>query len=471
MLTPLALVAVAQQNPDPYYQAPKSNKSYAPPSKQSSSTRSNASTKYKGKEIAKPITPPSESASEEDSDPKQAQRDKEMQKITLIQRITISPGSFLESEDKTIAGDRMTNAPGIVQQNRDELVLSIAKNLVPFANELPETQKRAKDYKYHKEKMLLCKQDEEGVPLQAEQDDWLEDTDEEVDEQELEAHYSFMAKIQEVLTADSGSDAEPLEKVDRNVIPLHRDSGDTDDQECKRHHLVLKKLKECKSTLEKTTRALRESNSTRDSCLIAFQNQKIELEKHKTYLNRLENDKLELEYLEYIKSLEKEIEELESDKANFSNTYDLLLQECVSKDVMCSYLHSLPDLIAQAELQCLYVHKVKTVLYGGGSIPFQLKSDSLPHAHAQTTKTYYKRQDSRIKKAQVLKTKTSANSDIKDNSSETKLRGRLLESFQEDAKYEHVGHDTRSQGGKDDLERKDEVERQCQRLKIKDHTT
>ncbi|GJU69694.1 DNA helicase [Tanacetum coccineum] len=31
---------------------------------------------------------------------------------------------------------------------------------------------------------------------------------------------------------------------------------------------------------------------------------------------------------------------------------------------------------------------------------FQLKSDSLPHAHAQTTKTYYKHQDSRIKKAQ-----------------------------------------------------------------------
>ncbi|GJY83504.1 gag-pol polyprotein [Tanacetum coccineum] len=54
-------------------------------------------------------------------------------------------------------------------------------------------------------------------------------------------------------------------------------------------------------------------------------------------------------------------------------------------------------------------------LYGGGGIPFQLKSDSLPHAHAQTTKTYYKHQD-----------------------------------FQDDAKYEHVGQDTRSQGGKDD---------------------
>ncbi|GKC08545.1 hypothetical protein Tco_1000155 [Tanacetum coccineum] len=62
---------------------------------------------------------------------------------------------------------------------------------------------------------------------------------------------------------------------------------------------------------------------------------------------------------EYVESLEKEIDELESDKADFSNMYDLLLQECVSQDVMCSYLHSLSDLDAHNELQCLYLHKVK----------------------------------------------------------------------------------------------------------------
>ncbi|GJT01292.1 hypothetical protein Tco_0822461 [Tanacetum coccineum] len=55
-----ALVAAAQQYPDPYYQAPKFHKSFAPSSKQASSTISNASTKFKGKEIAKPITPPSD---------------------------------------------------------------------------------------------------------------------------------------------------------------------------------------------------------------------------------------------------------------------------------------------------------------------------------------------------------------------------------------------------------------------------
>ncbi|GJT55445.1 hypothetical protein Tco_0990499 [Tanacetum coccineum] len=79
--------------------------------------------------------------------------------------------------------------------------------------------------------------------------------------------------------------------------------------------------------------------------------------------------------------------------------------------------------------------------------------DLLPLAHAQNTKIYYKHQDSRIKKAQVLKTKTSTNSDIKDPSLETKLQGRLLASFQEDAKYEHVGQDTRSQDGKDDQDK------------------
>ncbi|GJR57432.1 hypothetical protein Tco_1499594 [Tanacetum coccineum] len=52
------------------------------------------------------------------------------------------------------------------------------------------------------------------------------------------------------------------------------------------------------------------------------------------------------EDFEYVESLKKEIDELESEKADFSNIYDLLLEECVSKDVICSYLHSLSDLNA-----------------------------------------------------------------------------------------------------------------------------
>ncbi|GJY90450.1 integrase, catalytic region, zinc finger, CCHC-type containing protein [Tanacetum coccineum] len=51
--------------------------------------------------------------------------------------------------------------------------------------------KRAKDAAYHKEKMLLCKQEEAGVQLNAKQADWKDDTNDEPDDQELEAHYIY----------------------------------------------------------------------------------------------------------------------------------------------------------------------------------------------------------------------------------------------------------------------------------------
>ncbi|GKA04484.1 hypothetical protein Tco_0683604, partial [Tanacetum coccineum] len=80
--------------------------------------------------------------------------------------------------------------------------------------------------------------------------------------------------------------------------------------------------------------------------------------------------------LKYVESIENEIDELKSDKAEFSNMYDILLPECVSKDVMCSYLHSLSNLDAHAELQCLYLHKVK-------------ECECLAQKHSKQTKTTY----------------------------------------------------------------------------------
>ncbi|GJZ65184.1 retrovirus-related pol polyprotein from transposon TNT 1-94 [Tanacetum coccineum] len=57
----------------------------------------------------------------------------------------------------------------------------------------------------------------------------------------------------------------------------------------------------------------------------------------------------------------------------------------------------------------------------------------------------------RIMKAQEFKTKTSAQTDIQIFLQRYKVyQGRLLASFPRDAKYEHAGQDTRSQGGKDD---------------------
>ncbi|GKA07371.1 hypothetical protein Tco_0686595 [Tanacetum coccineum] len=58
-------------------------------------------------------------------------------------------------------------------------------------------QKRAKDAAYYKEKMILYKQEEAGFQSNAEQADWKDDTDDEPADYELEAHYVYMAKIQE----------------------------------------------------------------------------------------------------------------------------------------------------------------------------------------------------------------------------------------------------------------------------------
>nr|GEW41868.1 hypothetical protein [Tanacetum cinerariifolium] len=163
-----------------------------------------------------------------------------------------------------------------------------------------------------------------------EQSDWLEYTDEEIDKQELEAHYSFMAKIHEhSKQPESISNTCVVEKVDSNNILDSPDMYDNDiqtdqnDVECDDERVVLAnlianlrldinenkkiqkqlkkantslahELRKCKSILANTSRTLRESNSFRDSCLIALQNKQTELETYKTLNDRtVDYDKLE----------------------------------------------------------------------------------------------------------------------------------------------------------------------------------
>nr|GEV23797.1 hypothetical protein [Tanacetum cinerariifolium] len=384
---PLALVATAQANQEPYYQTSKSHKSYAPSSKPSIPTRSHTTTRHKGKEIAKPITPPSEIASEEDSDPEQAQRDKDMQKnlaliakyfkkiykptnnnfrtssksrnknvdTTLRYKNDNQSGQFGNQRMVNVAGARKNVGSPIVQQSGIQCLN--CKEFGHFAKECIKP-KRVKDSAYHTEKMLLCKQAEQGVPLQAEQYDWVAGTDEEVDEQELEAHYNYMAKIQEVLTAETSTDSVPVEQNDQTDV-------ESDDERVTLANLIANLKLDTKQTEFEKYKAFNDHT-------IDYDKLKLVKEKHdelmkqslltKSHYEGLVRQKTKQEMhadLKYIESLKKEIDKLEYDKAEFSNIYDVILQECVSKDVMCSYLMSLSDLDALDKLQCFYLHKVK----------------------------------------------------------------------------------------------------------------
>nr|GEW59158.1 hypothetical protein [Tanacetum cinerariifolium] len=244
---PLALVATAQASQDPFYQLSRSHISQAPSPKPSIPSKSHISTRHKGKEIAKPITPPFETASKEGSDLEQAHRDKDMQKnLALIAKyfkkiykptnkylktssnsknknVDMIPryknddhsGQFRTQRKVNVAGTREKVGSQVVQKTGIQCF-----NCKEYGHFVKECRKpkRVKESEYHKEKMLLYKQAEQGVPLQAEQYDWLADTYQEVDEQELEAHYSYMAKIQEVPNADSGTDSEQMEQNEQNDV-------------------------------------------------------------------------------------------------------------------------------------------------------------------------------------------------------------------------------------------------------------
>nr|GEY36494.1 hypothetical protein [Tanacetum cinerariifolium] len=332
-------------------------------------TRSNGDALRKcilsGKEIAKPITPPSETVFEEENDPEQAQRDKDMQKnLALIakyfKKIYKPTNNNLRTSSISRNKSVDTTPCPVVQQYGIQCFN--CKEFGHFAKECRKP-KRVKDFAYHKEKMLLCKQAEKGVPLQAKQYDWLEDTDEEIDKMELEAHYSYMEKIYEI--------QKQLKKANTTLA---------------------QELKEYKTILAETSKTLGESNSVRDSCLVALQNKQTEFEKYKAFKDCIvDYDKLKYQFcaptaqdmqiliqtclmplslkthndsfifvhelkqempddLKYVESLKQEIDELESDKAEFSNMYDMILQELKECDCL------VPKLSKQTESVSNEVH-------------------------------------------------------------------------------------------------------------------
>ncbi|GJT60102.1 hypothetical protein Tco_1003635 [Tanacetum coccineum] len=160
-------------------------------------------TSWNGKEIARALSPPAKFETKTINDAEDTPRDKEIDKLMTL--ISTSFKRICNPTNKNLKTSSNTRNKNV------ESTLRIRHTSREF-----RSAKKVKDSSYHKDKMLLCKQEEAWVQLTSEAQEWVHDSDEETIDQDLEAHYLYMAKIQEVIpVADEGTrlifDKEPLE--------------------------------------------------------------------------------------------------------------------------------------------------------------------------------------------------------------------------------------------------------------------
>ncbi|GKF63884.1 hypothetical protein Tco_0187332, partial [Tanacetum coccineum] len=177
-----------------WYHHPTQNTQY-------SSTRSQQSTRNRGKTIV------TSSAPTYDPEPATVTEDEEMSKEKEIDKLmALISLSFKKIYKPTNNNLRTSSNTSRANQDNSPRI----NRGTGYDNQRAVSVAGAREnVAYHKEKMLLCKQEEAGVQLNAEQADWKDDTDDESEEQELEEHYMYMAQIHEV-TPDSVENSRPI---------------------------------------------------------------------------------------------------------------------------------------------------------------------------------------------------------------------------------------------------------------------
>ncbi|GJW74715.1 retrotransposon protein, putative, ty3-gypsy subclass [Tanacetum coccineum] len=133
-----------------------------------------------------------------------------------------------ESKDDDSCGARETVGSPVVQQNGIQCFN--CKGFGHYARECRKP-KRVKDYAYHKEKMMMCKSSEPRCPLQVELADWLEDTDEVIDEQDWKQHYRLHGqRIRTVSPENQFSWFSHWNRMISKVILIHQNICTNDNQ-------------------------------------------------------------------------------------------------------------------------------------------------------------------------------------------------------------------------------------------------
>nr|GEX54857.1 putative ribonuclease H-like domain-containing protein [Tanacetum cinerariifolium] len=230
-----------------------------------------------------------------------------------------------------VAGARETVGTTVMQKSGIQCY-----NCKEFRHVARECQKpkRAKDTAYH-EKMLLCKQEEVGIQLNAEQADWRDDTDDESKDQELKARYMYMAQIQEVSPAvtDSGPifDAEPLEQIDQN---------DENDDLANEHELLASLIEKLKCEIDDSknrNKFLETSNKVLIENLKGeiedFKNQNKSLESSNNRFKEANNKLSEINALMYkdLKKFQAELDRRNDVEYASKNLIDVTMGVCVEE--------------------------------------------------------------------------------------------------------------------------------------------
>ncbi|GJY26572.1 hypothetical protein Tco_0401298 [Tanacetum coccineum] len=348
---PLALVA--QQQPVYHPQNhPTQNTQY-------SSTRSQQSTRNRGKAIvtssAPTYDPEPATVTEDDEMSKEKEIDKLMALISLsFKKIYKPTNNNLRTSSNTSRANQ-DNSPRInrgtgYDNQRAVNVVGARENVA-----------------YHKENMLLCKQEEAGVQLNAEQADWKDDTDDEFEDRELEAHYMYMAQIQEV-TPDPVDNSGPIFDDEPNAI-IQDNQDDTDDLDQERNLLasLIQKLKCEIDDSKNRNKFLESSNKALVDKLKGeiedFKTKNKSLESSNNHFKEANNELSKTNQLMF-KDLKKFQAEL--DKYNdvnyvskFLNEIDRLSREYYDVDHMNAILGVYTDLDEVTNLQCDYLEAVE----------------------------------------------------------------------------------------------------------------
>nr|GEY59926.1 integrase, catalytic region, zinc finger, CCHC-type, peptidase aspartic, catalytic [Tanacetum cinerariifolium] len=217
--------------------------------------------------------------------------------------------------------------------------------------------KWVKDAAYHREKMLLCKQEEAGIQLNAEQADWRDDADND-DDNDLANERELFASLIKKLKCE----------IDDNKNEKWMDESIPWDQKCKTSKELFKikrsvgtifdGVKCCKETIAKQTYFGHIDPFIQNTIEANFspEIQKInaDLENfHACLQEEMVDD------LRYFNSLELEVDslksQLETQKTQFLNEIDRLSREYY-------YAHHMNDLKAQLQKKCIVISELNKLI-------------------------------------------------------------------------------------------------------------